>query len=133
MHELSIATSILKTATQEVEKINGKKVEEIYLEIGKISGIEIPSLEFAWEQCMKDSVLENAKVHITEPDGFARCAECNHEFEISKIYDSCERCGSPFKEIITGQEMKIKKLIISYNLNICAQLADVVLTKTELL
>ena len=133
MHELSIATSILKTATQEVEKINGKKVEEIYLEIGKISGIEIPSLEFAWEQCMKDSVLENAKDHITEPDGFARCAECNHEFEISKIYDSCERCGSPFKEIITGQEMKIKKLIISYNLNICAQLADVVLTKTELL
>ena len=132
MHELSIATSILKTATQEVEKIKGKKVEEIYLEIGKISGIEIPSLEFAWEQCMKDSVLENAKVHITEPDGFARCAECNHEFEISKIYDSCERCGSPFKEIITGQEMKIKKLIISYNLNICAQLADVVLTKTEL-
>ena len=113
MHELSIATSILKTATQEVEKINGKKVEEIYLEIGKISGIEIPSLEFAWEQCMKDSVLENAKVHITEPDGFARCAECNHEFEISKIYDSCERCESPFKEIITGQEMKIKKLIIS--------------------
>ena len=113
MHELSIATSILKTATQEVEKINGKKVEEIYLEIGKISGIEIPSLEFAWEQCMKDSVLENAKVHITEPDGFARCAECNHEFEISKIYDSCERCGSPFKEIIAGQEMKIKKLIIS--------------------
>ena len=59
MHELSIATSILKTATQEVEKIKGKKVEEIYLEIGKISGIEIPSLEFAWEQCMKDSVLRH--------------------------------------------------------------------------
>ena len=113
MHELSIATSILKTAENEVEKIKGKNVTEIFLEIGEISGVEIPSLEFVWEQCMKDSVLDGAKVHITEPEGFARCAECNHEFKISKIYDSCERCGSPFKEIITGQEMKIKKLVIS--------------------
>ena len=113
MHELSIATAILKTAQNEVEKIKGKKVEEIFLEIGKISGVEISSLEFVWEQCMKDSVLDGAKVHITEPEGFARCAECNHEFKISKIYNSCERCGSPFKEIITGQEMKIKKLVIS--------------------
>ena len=113
MHELSIATSILKTAENEVEKIKGKNVEEIFLEIGKISGVEIASLEFVWDSCMKNTVLEKAKIHITEPEGFARCAECNHEFEISKIYDSCERCGSPFKEIITGQEMKIKKLIIS--------------------
>ena len=113
MHELSIATSILKTAKNEVEKIKGKNVTEIFLEIGKISGIEISSLNFVWEQCMKDSVLEKAKVHITEPEGFARCAECNHEFNISFIYDTCEKCGSPFKEIITGQEMKIKKLVIN--------------------
>ena len=113
MHELSIATSILKTAQNEVEKIKGKKVEEIFLEIGKISGVEISSLEFVWEQCMKDSVLDGAKIHIAEPEGFARCAECNHEFNISFIYDTCEKCGSPFKEIITGQEMKIKKLVIN--------------------
>ena len=78
---------------------------------------------------MKNSVLDGAKVHIAQPQGYARCAECNHEFKISKIYDSCEKCGKPFKEIITGQEMKIKKLIISkteskiYNLksqNMCS-------------
>lgn len=112
MHELSIATSILKTAENEVEKIKGGNVSEIFLEIGKISGVEIPSLEFVWDSCMKNTVLENAKVHIAEPKGYARCAECKHEFEITKIYDSCEKCSSPFKEIITGQEMKIKKLII---------------------
>jgi hydrogenase nickel incorporation protein HypA/HybF len=113
MHELSIATSILKTAEAEVAKIKGNNVEEIFLEIGKISGVEIASLEFVWDSCMKNTVLEKAKIHITEPEGFARCAECNHEFKIAKIYDSCERCGSPFKEIITGKEMKINKLVIS--------------------
>ena len=43
---------------KEHEVIISKKVEEIFLEIGKISGIEISSLEFAWEQCMKETVLE---------------------------------------------------------------------------
>lgn len=113
MHELSIATSILKTSEHEVEKIKGRNVAEIFLEIGKISGVEISSLEFVWDQCMKDTVLENAKVHIAEPDGKARCAECNNEFRIEKIYDFCDRCHSPFKEILSGKEMKIKKLIIT--------------------
>ena len=40
--------------------------------------VEIPSLEFVWEQCMKNSVLDGAKVHIAQPEGYARCAECNH-------------------------------------------------------
>ncbi len=113
MHELSIATSILKTAEEEVAKIKGKKVTEIFLEIGKISGVEMSSLTFVWDLCMKDSVLDGAKVHISEPEGFARCAECDHEFKIQHIFDTCEKCGSPFKEIVTGKEMKIRKLLIS--------------------
>lgn len=113
MHELSIATSILKTAQEEVEKIKGRNVTEIFLEIGKISGIEIASLEFVWDACMKDSVLEQAKVNITETNGLAKCAECQHEFHIEKIYDFCPKCNSPFKELIKGKEMKISKLIIN--------------------
>ncbi|WP_434980061.1 hydrogenase maturation nickel metallochaperone HypA [Daejeonia sp. YH14] len=113
MHELSIATSILKTSENEVRKINGLQVAEIYLEIGKISGIEIASLEFVWDQCMKDTVLENARRHIQETGGLAKCAECGMQFPIEKIFDPCPGCGSPFKEILKGKEMKIKKLLIT--------------------
>jgi Zn finger protein HypA/HybF involved in hydrogenase expression len=35
MHELSIATSILKTAENEVEKIKGKNVAEIFWKLAK--------------------------------------------------------------------------------------------------
>ncbi len=113
MHELSIATSILKTAEEEVAKIKGRNVAEIFLEIGEISGVEISSLEFVWDACMKNSVLENAKVHISKPEGLAKCAECGNEFKVEKIFDFCPKCNSPFKEILRGKEMKIKKLIIS--------------------
>ncbi len=46
MHELSIATSIVKTAEKEVQDNGGEKVLEIFLEIGKLSGVELQSLRF---------------------------------------------------------------------------------------
>jgi len=113
MHELSIATSIIKTAEQEVLNNNGGKVLEIYLEIGKLSGVEIQSLHFIWELCSNGTVLQDSKVIISEPEGIAKCAECDTEFKLEKIYDSCPECNSPFKNIISGKELKIKKLIIN--------------------
>ncbi|HLO74220.1 MAG TPA: hydrogenase maturation nickel metallochaperone HypA [Flavobacterium sp.] len=112
MHELSVVSSIVKTAEQEAQKINGKKVLEIYLEIGKLSGVEMDSFHFVWPQCITNSVLENAKLFIDEPSGKAKCVECETEFEVEKLYDSCPKCNSPFKEILVGKELKIKKLII---------------------
>jgi len=113
MHELSIVTSIIKTAEKEVENSIGGKVLEIYLEIGKLSGVEIQSLHFVWELSANGTVLQDSKVIITEPEGKAKCAECETEYLVEKIYDSCPKCNSPFKSIISGKELKIKKLIIN--------------------
>ena len=113
MHELSIVTSIVKTAEKEVRDNGGEKVLEIYLEIGKLSGVEMQSLHFIWELCTKETVLQDSKLTIAEPEGIARCAECETEFQLEKIYDSCPNCNSPFKNIISGKELKIKKLIIN--------------------
>ena len=112
MHELSVVSSILKTAEDEVLKVNGRFVSEIFMEIGQISGIELSSLHFVWPQVVQNTVLERAKISINIPEGKARCLECENIFTIDKLYDSCPDCNSPFKEIIGGKEMKIKKLII---------------------
>jgi hydrogenase nickel incorporation protein HypA/HybF len=113
MHELSVATSIVKTAEAEVKKINGESVSAIYLEIGRLSGVEISSLEFVWKPCVDNSALKNAQLFISQPEGRAQCAECNNEFSIEHYFDSCPACGSPFKKIVSGRELKIKKLIIN--------------------
>lgn len=113
MHELSIATSIIKTAEKEVQDNGGEKVLEIHLEIGKLSGVELQSLYFVWELSAQGTVLQDSKLTITEPEGMAQCAECETEFKLVKIYDSCPKCKSPFKNIISGKELKIKKLIIN--------------------
>jgi hydrogenase nickel incorporation protein HypA/HybF len=113
MHELSIATSIIKTTENEVDVAKGEKVIEIVLEIGRLSGVEIQSLLFVWELAAKNTVLEDSKITIFEPEGIAICAECEIEYKMEKIYDSCPNCNSPFKSIISGKELKIKKLIIN--------------------
>ncbi|WDF62219.1 hydrogenase maturation nickel metallochaperone HypA/HybF [Flavobacterium sp. KACC 22763] len=112
MHELSVVTSIVKIADQEVKKIGGGKALEIYLEIGKLSGVEMSSFHFIWPQCIVGTVLNEATLFVDEPEGKAKCAECETEFHIDKSFDSCPNCNSPFKEIITGKELKIKKIII---------------------
>lgn len=112
MHELSVVTSIVKIAEQEVHKIKGKKVLELYLEIGKLSGVEISSFHFVWPQCISGSVLHDSLLYVEEPIGRAKCAECEMEFPIEKSFDSCPKCNSPFKEILSGKELKIKKIII---------------------
>lgn len=112
MHELTVVTSIVNIVQQEVNKIKGKTVLELYLEIGKLSGVEMESFHFVWPQCINGNVLAQTKLFVDEPIGRARCAECEAEFQIEKTFDSCPNCNSPFKEIIAGKELKIKKIII---------------------
>ena len=113
MHELSIVTSIVKTAENELDAIGGGKILEIHLEIGKLSGVEMQSLLFVWELSAKGTVLDNSKLTIVEPEGKAICAECETEYRLEKIFDSCPKCDNPFKNNISGKELKIIKLIIN--------------------
>jgi len=112
MYELSVVTSIMKNVQKEVDKMKGESVLELYLEIGKLSGVKMDSFCFAWPQCAHDDVLSNAELFIEQPVGKARCTECETEFLIDKSFDNCPNCDSPFKEIISGKELRIKKIVI---------------------
>jgi len=112
MHELSIAMGIVDLAEKEAKKAGAQSIKKIELEIGKLSGIEIEALNFAWPMATKGTMLEKSKVEILQPEGRARCAECGHEFAVKNLFDSCPRCNSYFKNIYQGKELRIKALVI---------------------
>ena len=60
MHELSIVMSIIDIAQKESSKANALIVDEIEIDIGDFSTIEMDAFEFAWQQAVKETVLENA-------------------------------------------------------------------------
>ncbi len=110
MHELSIAMGIVKIAEDETAKVEEKTVVKIELEIGELAGIEIDALNFVWESAVKDSVLEKAKKEITIIPGKAKCADCDTEYYLENIYDTCPKCNSNFKGILQGKELRVKAL-----------------------
>jgi hydrogenase nickel incorporation protein HypA/HybF len=113
MHELSIALGIVKIAEEEIAKSGRKKIEAIELEIGTLAGIEFESLDFVWPMAVKDTVLENAEKKIQIIQAQAKCVDCDTIYPIDNIYDACPKCGSFFKALLQGKELRVKSLEIS--------------------
>jgi hydrogenase nickel incorporation protein HypA/HybF len=113
MHELSVAIGIVELAEEEALKAGGTKIDSIELVIGKLSGIEIDSLDFVWSSATMGTMLEKAERITIQPEGKARCMECGNEFDIESLYDCCQNCNSYFKDIIQGKELQVKSITIN--------------------
>jgi hydrogenase nickel incorporation protein HypA/HybF len=112
MHEFSIARSIVDIAEEAVTSREGRSVERIILDIGRLSGIELDALTFVWEAATKESVLEGAERIINTIPARAKCLECEQEFEPAELMDACPHCGSYFYDILKGKEMQVRSLVI---------------------
>jgi hydrogenase nickel incorporation protein HypA/HybF len=117
MHELSIALNIVELVEEEMARHKGEKVDEIVLEIGRMSGVVPDAMEFALEEAVKSTVLEYAKRKIEYLGAIARCSNCGKDYALEDYFSPCPDCTSFEHEIIQGKELKIKSIIISQNNN----------------
>lgn len=113
MHELSIAVNIVDIALKEAKKASAEKITDVHLDVGALSGIITEALDFAMQMAVKDSILEDAKIHIREIAGRARCEECAKEFPLDDLFETCPHCSSLKLKIIDGQELKIRSLNVA--------------------
>ena len=113
MHELSVVMSIISIAEKESAKNNATAIDEIELDIGELSGVEMSAFEFAWQQGVKQTMLQHAVRKINRITAKARCLDCDIEFAIEKYYDACPVCGEHLLGIIQGKELRVKTLMVS--------------------
>ncbi|MBT8361198.1 MAG: hydrogenase maturation nickel metallochaperone HypA [Flavobacteriaceae bacterium] len=113
MHELSIALGIVRIAENELRKSTASKIDEIELDIGELSGVELNSLEFVWPSAIENTVLEHAKKTVNNIGGRAICLDCGDPFAVKNQFDKCPNCGSILKEITGGKELRVKSLLVS--------------------
>jgi len=113
MHELSIVMSIIQIAEKESAKNNAVSVDEIELEIGDLSSIEMPAFDFAWEQAIRSTLLEKAKRTIIHIAGEGKCMDCDAVFPMQQLYGPCPVCGDHFVNILKGKELRVKSLVIN--------------------
>ncbi|MGZ3944922.1 MAG: hydrogenase maturation nickel metallochaperone HypA/HybF [Mucilaginibacter sp.] len=113
MHELSVVMGIIEIAERQARAANADVIEEIELDIGTLSGIEIAALDFAWSQAVKQTMLHHTVKKTNSISALAKCMDCDAEFVIEKYYDACPLCGEHLLEIIKGKELRVKSLLVS--------------------
>ncbi|MEO1378293.1 MAG: hydrogenase maturation nickel metallochaperone HypA, partial [Cyanobacteria bacterium J06635_10] len=91
------------------EYAKGKKVRRVLLEIGKLSAIMPDAVQFCFDICSQDTVLEKANLEIIEIPGLAVCRQCGAEITLEKPFGKCN-CGSTQLDLIAGEELKIKEI-----------------------
>ena len=112
MHELSIVMGILDIANREVETAGGGIVEEIELDIGELSTVQMEAFEFAWKQGIRGTLLENARLTVNRIAGRAYCQTCALGFPVQQIYDPCPGCGTHFLQFTNGKELAVRSITI---------------------
>ena len=112
MHELSIVMGILDIARKEATKAGAQTVEEIELDIGTLSTVDMDAFDFAWQQGVKDTLLADTRTTINRIEGLARCMDCEIEFPVNEVYDPCPACGGHLLEILRGKELRVKSLLV---------------------
>lgn len=108
MHEMSIALHMLDIVSEQCRRAECTEIESIRVRIGKASGVLCDALLFAFDAAKRDSVAENASLHIEEVPVGGFCSTCRKHFTVDEPYIlSCPLChGTSFK-ITGGRELDI--------------------------
>lgn len=112
MHELSIVMSIIDIAESHARNANSSAIEEVELDIGELSGVEMASFDFAWQQATKQTLLDGARRQVNRIPGKAVCLDCSASFAIQQLYDPCPVCGNHLLDIVSGKELRVRSLIV---------------------
>jgi hydrogenase nickel incorporation protein HypA/HybF len=107
--------SIVDTVEKEREKQQADTVESIELDIGMLSGVEMDAFYFAWDAGVSKTILEETKLKVNRPPARAKCSACGHTFTAGSSFDACPECGNPFCDVISGKELRIKRMTVIKN------------------
>lgn len=112
MHEMSLAEGILQIVEDTAAKQGFRRVTEVCLEIGALSGVEVEALNFCLDVVLKDSVADGARLVLERLPGQGWCLSCGQSVEIQALYDACPKCGGYQVQATGGTEMRVKDLLV---------------------
>jgi len=110
LHELGITQSIVDIAERTARENGGARVTSVTVEIGALSGVIPDAVEFCFEACSKQTMLDGARLIIEAIPGLGRCPECGLEQAMDQHSFACEGCGALGLERLQGEELRIKEL-----------------------
>lgn len=110
MHEMSLCEGVLQVLQDNARSQGYSRVKTVWLEIGRLSGVEVEAMRFSFDLVMKGSLAEDAKLEIIRTPGQGWCMACGKTMTVTERYDACPECGGYQLQVTAGDEMRIKEL-----------------------
>jgi len=112
MHEMTIVHSIIEMAEKVMKEHDGRSIEAINIDIGKLVAVEPVALDLAWDYAIPNTVLDKAERRIAEIPGEAKCSHCDTVFALDTYYAPCPACGEFDYHIMNGEQLLIRSLVL---------------------
>ena len=109
MHELAITEGLVEAVA---ERLPGRRVTRVRLEIGALSGVAPDSVRFCFDLVTEGTNLEGATLEIAQPPAVCHCRVCGSEFEPADPIAICP-CGSAEVTVLAGQHLKITSVQVA--------------------
>lgn len=111
MHEMSIVQTLLEQVQAEVQESGHRgRVLSLHLVVGRLSGVHVDSIRFAFELLAPDSIARDAELMVDEPRAVLYCSQCGSRQEIEELHAMCPICGSSEVTIRGGQELLLQSM-----------------------
>jgi hydrogenase nickel incorporation protein HypA/HybF len=110
MHELSLASGILRVLEQTRERDPFERITHLRLEVGALATVEIEALRFALDSIADNTLLAGACIEIDRPPGRAWCLPCSQSVTITSRLDACPHCGGFQLQPTGGTELRVVDL-----------------------
>ena len=110
MHEVSIIQNVINIVCESAMENKLTKVTKVSITIGELSGLMPECLNFAFEICIKDTILEGSTLEIQKVSAVAECVDCKKEFPIDHFNKICPNCNKFCSSIIHGYELYVNTI-----------------------
>ncbi len=103
--------SIIQSVVEICEKnAGGSRVTSVVMEVGELSGVVPEAIEFCFEACTRDTLLDGARLVIERTPAKGTCTACGGEVAVRSLCDPCPVCGAFGITIVSGMELRVKEL-----------------------
>ena len=110
MHELAITEGIIEAAVPEAERQGAKKILEIRLKIGELSGVLPECIQEYFNIASKGTIAEGARLKVEKIPITIECRNCGYMGEIKKPRIHCPECDSWDFSLKSGREYFVDSL-----------------------
>ena len=112
MHEMSVATSLMRVLSKKLAELAPCKLTALELTVGELSGIDRESLRFALDTLVTEAGYDGVELRFEPGPAVFACSACSWQGQLSSFTLACPKCNGPDLDIIAGQHVSLERIEI---------------------